>query len=104
MHSFVITIHYIICLVLVVLVLLQVGKGASIGATFGGGSNTLFGPRGAATFLTKATTILAIAFLGTSIWLSQFSRSQSSGSVLDDVPVDSAVEEVVVPDEETKKE
>lgn len=61
--------HVCICLFLVLLVLLQQGKGADAGATFGGGSNTLFGAGGADTFLTKATTILAFLFMSTSFAL-----------------------------------
>ena len=61
--------HVCICVLLVLLVLLQQGKGADAGATFGGGSNTLFGAGGADTFLTKATTILAFLFMSTSFAL-----------------------------------
>jgi preprotein translocase subunit SecG len=100
METFVLTVHYIICITMVILVLLQIGKGASIGATFGGGgSQTLFGPRGAATFFTKATTVAAIAFLMTSVWLAHFSKEKSVGSVLDKLPVDAVQEEVVTPQE-----
>ncbi|OGP13182.1 MAG: preprotein translocase subunit SecG [Deltaproteobacteria bacterium RIFCSPLOWO2_02_FULL_50_16] len=104
METLLVTVHYIICVVLIILVLLQAGKGASIGATFGGGSSqTLFGARGAATFLTKVTTVLALAFLCTSIWLAQISRDKTIGSVLDKVPVEMPaempVEDVAVPEE-----
>ena len=105
METFIITSHFIFAIVMIILVLIQAGKGASIGATFGGGgSQTLFGPRGAGTFLTKATTVLAVAFLATSICLAQMSKDKSTGSVLDKVDVDTAVEDVVVPEEETPAE
>ncbi|MBI2981098.1 MAG: preprotein translocase subunit SecG [Deltaproteobacteria bacterium] len=67
--------HYFLCFFLIVTILLQAGKGADIGAAFGaGGSQTVFGPRGAGTFLSKVTTAVAILFLLTSIGLSKLSR------------------------------
>ena len=56
-------IHNVICLFLIVVVLLQTGKGADMGAVFGGGSQTLFGSGGAGNFLTRLTTGTAIAFM-----------------------------------------
>ncbi len=64
------TIHIIICFVLVVAVLLQSGKSADLAGAFGGaGSQTVFGPRGAATILSKITTVCAILFMFTSMGL-----------------------------------
>ena len=64
-------IHVIVCLILVVVVLLQSGKAADLAGAFGGmGSQTVFGPRGSATVLSKATTISAILFMMTSLTLS----------------------------------
>ena len=63
-------IHVLACLFLIVVVLLQTGKGADIGAVFGGGSQTLFGSGGAGNFLTKLTTGTAIGFMVTSLILS----------------------------------
>jgi preprotein translocase subunit SecG len=64
-------IHVIICLFLVIVVLLQSGKAADLAGAFGGmGSQTVFGPRGSATVLSKATTIAAAAFMLTSLTLS----------------------------------
>jgi preprotein translocase subunit SecG len=71
--------HVCICVFLVLLVLLQQGKGADAGATFGGGSNTLFGAGGADTFLTKATTILAFLFMSTSFALALSAMPASDG-------------------------
>jgi preprotein translocase subunit SecG len=62
-------IHVLACLFLIVVVLLQTGKGADIGAVFGGGSQTLFGSGGAGNFLTKLTTGTAIGFMITSLIL-----------------------------------
>jgi preprotein translocase subunit SecG len=62
--------HVLICVALVMIVLLQTGKGADMGAAFGGGSSqTLFGSTGAASFLTKSTTFVAVAFMVTSLTL-----------------------------------
>lgn len=66
-------------------ILLQHGKGADIGASFGGGSHTLFGARGAATFLSKFTVGCAIVFMSTSLLLAVAARNQASSSVIDDM-------------------
>jgi len=64
-------IHVIVCLILVVVVLLQSGKAADLAGAFGGmGSQTVFGPRGSATVLSKATTVSAVLFMLTSLTLS----------------------------------
>jgi len=77
-------IHIIVCLFLIGVVLLQSGKSGDLAAAFGGqGSQTAFGPRGAATALSKATTWSAIIFMLTSITLSIFvSRRSGPSSVL----------------------
>src|SRR5258707_7297331 len=77
-------VHVFVCLFLVIVVLLQSGQSGDIAAAFGGsGSQTAFGPRGAATILTKATTWCAIIFMVTSITLSVMaSRKKGPGSVL----------------------
>ena len=70
MIYFLTTAHVIICLFLIVVVLLQSGKAADLAGAFGGmGSQTAFGPRGAATMLSKATYIAAVLFMIVSIWL-----------------------------------
>jgi preprotein translocase subunit SecG len=81
-------IHVIVALFLIVVVLLQTGKRADLAGAFGGGgSQTAFGTRGAATILSKATTAAAVMFMITSMGLSILSaRSRSDeGSVLDQV-------------------
>ncbi len=78
-------IHVVVCVFLIIVVLLQSGKSADIAGTFGGvGSQTAFGPRGAATLLSKATTTAAIMFMITALSLSILSsrRSAAVGSVL----------------------
>src|ERR1035437_6982498 len=75
--------HIMICAVLIIVVLLQSGEAADLAGAFGGaGSQTAFGPRGAATFLTKATTWCAIMFMMTSMSMTmhQNSTAGSSGS------------------------
>ncbi len=61
--------HVIICLALIFIILLQRGRGAEMGAAFGGASQTLFGPGGSLSLLNKITTVLAILFFLTSISL-----------------------------------
>src|SRR5947199_8606608 len=82
------TIHVIVCLILIGVVLLQQGKSADLAAAFGGqGSQTAFGPRGAANLLTRLTTYSAIIFMLTSIGLTiLLSRASSDGSVLSGHP------------------
>jgi len=80
------TLHVIICFFLIIVVLLQSGKAADLAGAFGGmGSQTVFGPRGTATVLSKATTIAAILFMVTSLALaimSSMSGPGAAGSVL----------------------
>jgi preprotein translocase subunit SecG len=73
--------HVFICLILIGVVLLQQGRGADVGATFGGGSNTLFGASGADTFLTKFTTITAVLFMVTSLVLAMQTGERRGGAV-----------------------
>src|ERR1700693_1526545 len=87
MYYLLATVHYIICIFLIVVVLLQSGKAADLAGAFGGmGSQTVFGPRGSATVLSKATTIAAALFMVTSLSLSILATragSGSSGTLLD---------------------
>ena len=78
-------IHIIICIALIMIVLLQTGKGADMGAAFGGGSSqTLFGSGGASTFLSKLTTAAAIAFMLTSFALAFISSNRIGSSLVID--------------------
>jgi len=77
MHTIVVIIHVIVSLALVSIVLLQHGKGAGIGAAFGGSSQTVFGSTGAAPFLAKLTAIVAIIFMCTSLGLTFMGRQQA---------------------------
>jgi preprotein translocase subunit SecG len=88
MFILLVILHIIVCLFLIGVVLIQQGKSADLAGAFGGqGSQTAFGPRGAANLLTRLTTWSAIIFMLTSIALTvAMSRSSSNRSVLSDVP------------------
>jgi preprotein translocase subunit SecG len=82
---FIVFLHVVACLFLIAVVLLQQGKGQDLASAFGGGgTQTAFGPRGSATVLSRATTILAALFMVTSLALSIV--RPRSGGVLDQVP------------------
>jgi preprotein translocase subunit SecG len=78
MRIFLISIHVLVSAILISMVLLQKGKGADIGAAFGGASQTVFGPRGAQSFMSKLTTGAAIVFMLTSFTLAFTSSRRSS--------------------------
>ena len=72
-------IHIIVCLILIVVILVQQGKSADLAGAFGGqGSQTAFGPRGAANLLTKVTTWCAVIFMVTSIALTILMQHRSA--------------------------
>jgi preprotein translocase subunit SecG len=76
-------VHLLVTLGLILIVLLQSGKGADIGAAFGGGSSqTVFGGRGAATFLSKLTSALAVLFMLTSLTLTILASQRGSSTVI----------------------
>lgn len=78
-------VHVAVCLFLIVIVLLQHGKGADAGATFGGSGQSLFGTEGPVPLLNKITTVSAIVFMLTSVTLAYYSSSKSTGSVMSEV-------------------
>jgi preprotein translocase subunit SecG len=80
-------IHVIACIFLIVVVLLQQGKGADVGALFGGGgSQSLFGASGAGNFLTRLTTGMAITFMATSLILTYGQTHAVRSGILDRIP------------------
>ncbi len=81
MTTIVVIVHIIVSLALIFIVLLQHGKGAGIGAAFGGSSQTVFGSTGAAPFLAKLTAVAAILFMVTSLGLTFLGR-QKEASVM----------------------
>ena len=91
MYTALIGIHIFACIFLIAVVLLQTGKGADMGAVFGGGSSeTVFGSSGAGNFLTKLTTGIAILFMVTSLVMTYGLARQTSQSLFDDVPAPAA--------------
>ena len=88
MTTFLIALHIMVCLVLIGVVLLQRGKGAEMGAAFGGGgANTVFGSRGAGNFLTKITSLCAAIFMMTSIALAYINIHDEGDRIFDANPV-----------------
>jgi preprotein translocase subunit SecG len=108
LYVLLVIIHVTVSLALILVVLLQVGKGQSIGAAFGGAgsSQTFFGSRGPATFLSHMTTVSAAVFMLTSLSLAYLSLSGGQGSsireralppVTDTVPAPGPVPEPATP-------
>jgi preprotein translocase subunit SecG len=82
----IVIVHVVVCLFLIIVVLLQSGKGSDIAAAFSGqGSQTAFGPRGAATALSRATTWSAIIFMVTSLSLGVLALRQGPKSIFQNV-------------------
>jgi len=89
MYLFVVSLHVLLCLFLVVVILLQPGKGGDVGSAFGGGgAGSMFGPRGPTSLLSRATTVVAVLFMVTSVTLSIFSNR----SRLEDADISGAIE------------
>ena len=86
LYTSLIVVHIIACVFLIAVVLLQTGKGADMGAVFGGSSDTVFGSSGAGNFLTKLTTGVAALFMLTSLVMTYGSALQTTQSLFDDVP------------------
>ena len=87
MTTIIVTLHITVCVLLILIVLLQSGKGAEMGVSMGGGAGqTLFGASGPATLLTKITTAVAIIFMLTSLTLAYLSGNQSETSVMTKTP------------------
>jgi preprotein translocase subunit SecG len=85
MFTLILIVHVIVCFFLIFIVLIQSGKGAELGAAFGGSSQTLFGARGAATLFSKLTTIAAIVFMITSFSLAII--ASRGGSIVRKTPM-----------------
>ena len=83
MYTLIVILHIIVSLALILIILLQTGKGADIGAVFGGGSSqTLFGSSGPTSFLSKLTAAAAVIFMITSLFLAYFSGSRPASSIM----------------------
>ena len=83
MIIFITVLHIIVSLGLILVVLVQTGKGAEMGAVFGGSSSTIFGSSGAGNFLTRLTTGMAVVFMVTCLTLGYFADKGPSSSVVD---------------------
>ena len=83
MVTFFSVVHVLVCVALVASILQQVGKGADMGAMFGGSSSNVFGATGATSFITKLTSVLAVLFIITSIILARSHKMTSRQSVVD---------------------
>lgn len=87
MYTAVVILHILVSVALILIILLQTGKGADIGAVFGGGgSQTLFGSSGPTSFLGKLTAGAAIVFMCTSLYLAYFSGRKASTTIMKDAP------------------
>jgi preprotein translocase subunit SecG len=99
MTTVIIVIHVIVAIALILTVLLQTGKGASMGAAFGGGSSsTVFGSRGPASFMSKLTAAAAIIFMITSLSLSFFAEKNIGDDSVMDKMTPPAQEETTIPE------
>jgi len=85
----IVVLHVLVCFALILIVLLQAGKGAEMGAAFGGASQTIFGSAGAMGFLSKLTTVAAIIFMLTSLLLT-FSSTKRASTVMREKPAPAA--------------
>ena len=93
MEQIILIIHVLIAIAIVALILLQQGKGAEMGASFGSGSSqTLFGSGGSGNFLTKSTALLAACFFVTSFGLAIFAKNKASIETRVDLPSVEAIE------------
>jgi preprotein translocase subunit SecG len=96
--SLLLSFHVITAIVIVVLILLQKGKGADMGSAFGAGaSGTLFGAKGSANFLSRTTAVLATVFFITSLTLAYLNK----GTVVSDSVLDQVNSAISVPEEAT---
>lgn len=88
MDTLVTVVHFITAFLIVALVLMQQGKGAEMGASFGGGgSQTVFGSSGGGSFFGKLTAIMAVIFFVTSLGLALFARQDSRMNIQSDLPI-----------------
>ncbi|MCX5725135.1 MAG: preprotein translocase subunit SecG [Nitrospirae bacterium] len=85
MYTLLIVIHVFICFLMIGAILLQSGKGAEIGASFGGSSQTVFGSRGPANFLSKFTVAVAAIFMLTSFSLAIMAKERTFSSTVIDL-------------------
>ncbi len=85
MYTLIVVIHVFVCFLMIGAILLQSGKGAEIGASFGGSSQTVFGSRGPANFLSKLTVVVAAIFMVTSFSLAILAKQRNFSSTVIDM-------------------
>lgn len=84
-YTLIVVIHVFVCFLMIGAILLQSGKGAEIGASFGGSSQTVFGSRGPANFLSKLTVVVAAIFMVTSFSLAILAKQRNFSSTVIDM-------------------
>ena len=89
-YTLIVIVHVLVCFLMIGAILLQSGKGAEIGASFGGSSQTVFGSRGPANFLSKFTVAVAAVFMVTSFTLAILAKQQNFASTVIDMQQKSA--------------
>jgi preprotein translocase subunit SecG len=85
LYTLIVIVHVFICFLMIGAILLQSGKGAEIGAAFGGSSQTVFGSRGPANFLSKLTVAVAAVFMMTSLTLAILAKQENFASTVIDL-------------------
>ena len=85
LYTLIVIVHVLICFLMIGAILLQSGKGAEIGAAFGGSSQTVFGSRGPANFLSKFTVVVAAVFMVTSLSLAILAKQRNVSSTIIDM-------------------
>ncbi len=85
LYTLIVIVHVFICFLMIGAILLQSGKGAEIGAAFGGSSQTVFGSRGPANFLSKLTVVVAAVFMVTSLSLAILAKQRNFSSTVIDM-------------------
>jgi preprotein translocase subunit SecG len=96
MYPFVVALHVVLCTFLILVIMLQPGKGGDVGAAFGSGlTSSVFGPRGPAGLLQRVTTGVAVLFMCTSLALALYSKQ----SVQADADVEDALERILSEEE-----
>ena len=104
MELFITGLHITLCFFLILVVLLQPGKGADFGAAMGGSSQEVFGAGGSITILTKLTVIVAAMIMSTSLALAWFSNDMSGGSEIGMDQMDEELQKDAAPDPEAESE
>lgn len=104
LYTLIVILHVFVCFLMIGAILLQSGKGAEIGAAFGGSSQTVFGSRGPANFLSKFTVVVAAVFMVTSLSLAILAKERNFSSTVIDLKQKGAPASPAVPTEPSKSD